>query len=62
MAYKRKTYDEYQLLGDWGYGYDYILSESTLKEVRQQLKTYVENDPRAKYKIVKRRIKIEENK
>lgn len=58
MAYERKTYDEYQLLGDWGYGWDFVLAERTYREAREQLKTYVENDPSARYKMVKRRIKI----
>ena len=64
MAYKRKTYDEFQLLGNWGYGdrWEYILAEDTLAEVKKRRKEYLENDPFATYKIVKRRIKIEEKK
>lgn len=64
MAYKRKTYDEFQLLGNWGYGdgWEYILAEDTLAEVKKRRKEYLENDPSATYKIVKRRIKIEEKK
>ncbi len=57
MAYKRKTYDEYQLMGNWGYGWDYVLSENSFKGARQQLRCYIENDPSAEYKIVKKRIK-----
>ncbi len=57
MAYKRKTYDEYQLFGNCGYGWYYILAEATYKEAKEQLRTYVNNAPSEAYKIVKRRIK-----
>lgn len=60
MAYKRKTCDEYQLWGNWGYGWDYILAESSLKEAREQMRCYRKNDARADYRIIKKRIKLTE--
>lgn len=61
MAYIRKTRDEYQLLCDYGYGdgYEYVLSEDTMKEAKQRKKEYIENMPQYLYKIVKKRIPIE---
>lgn len=58
MAYIRKTIDTWQLLIDYGYGYDVELTEYSKKEAMQQLKCYREN---IKYpvKIVKKRIKKE---
>ena len=56
--YQRKTKDEYVLLGNYGYGYDEILTEESREEIRKQYKTYVENDPKTSYKIVKHRIKL----
>lgn len=38
MAYQRKTKDEFQLLCNCGYGWDYLLTEDTLKEANQQKK------------------------
>lgn len=62
MTYKRKTYDEYQVHGDYGYGHGFeeICSENTFKDARQRLKEYRENERGISFKIVKRRIKIEQ--
>ena len=59
MAYIRKTKDEFQLLCNCGYGWDYLLTEYTLKEAQTQLKDYVENMPDYEYKIVKKRVPIQ---
>ncbi len=58
MAYQRKTVDEWQLLGDYGYGFERLLSEDTRKEVFIQLKTYRENERKGTFKIVRKRVKI----
>lgn len=62
MAYVRKTRDEYQLLCNYGYGdgWEYVLSEDTMKEIKQRKKEYIENMPQYPYKIVKKRIPINE--
>lgn len=57
--YVRKTEDVYILMGNWGYGWDEVLTESTMKEARQRLREYLENDKTASYKIVKKRIRKE---
>lgn len=59
MAYIRKTKDEFQLLCNYGEGWEYLLTEYTLKEAQTQLKDYVENMPDYQYKIVKKRVPIQ---
>ena len=61
MAYQRKTYDEYVLLGNWGYGWEEVLTENTYKEIRQRLNEYIENDRSADYRIKKRRVPVDKN-
>lgn len=56
--YKRKTRDEYNLMGLYSYGYEILTTESTLKEIKQRLKEYNLNEPTTTYKITKNRIKI----
>ena len=59
--YKRKTQDEYTLLGNYGYGYDELTTETSRVEIRQRLKEYRENDTQAlDFKIIKKRVKIEQ--
>lgn len=59
--YTRKTVDEFHVTANYGYGHGWetVTVESTFKEAKAQKKCYLENDPR-EYKIVKRRVKIEE--
>lgn len=60
MAYTRKTTDEYDVLADYGFGYGYevVTTETTLKEAKQRAREYRENDTSAHdIKIKKRRVK-----
>lgn len=41
--YKRKTYDEYEIETNYGYGWEVELTESTMKEAEQRKREYVEN-------------------
>lgn len=41
--YKRKTYDEYEIETNYGYGWDVELTESTMKEAKQRKREYMEN-------------------
>lgn len=61
MAYIRKTYDEYQLQADYGYGdgWECICAEESRKEIHQRLKEYRENEG-GNYRIVCKRIPIGE--
>lgn len=56
MIYQRKTYDEYQLYTNYGYGWDIECTESTRREILQRAREYRENTT-ALLKIVKKRIK-----
>lgn len=56
MAYIRKTKDEFQLQGNYGYGWEYILAEDTPQEARQRKREYIENAPQYLYRIIKKRV------
>lgn len=61
MPYTRKTYDEFELKADYGYGngFECICTEETRREAMSQRKTYRENWDFAPMRIVKKRVKIE---
>lgn len=61
MAYVRKTYDEYEIQGNCGYGWDCETTEETWKEARAQAKCYREN-VNYPIRIVKKRVKIKLDK
>jgi len=60
--YKRKTEDEWELHGDYGYGDDYILTCEDYKDAKEQLKCYraaaKEGHDVCGLNIVKKRIKL----
>lgn len=61
MAYKRKTRDRWDIMTNWGYGWDWECSEYTRTEARQRLKEYRENScGRFEVRLEKHREKIEE--
>lgn len=55
----RKTVDYYELLGDYGKGWEVISGDHNLKNVKDDLKSYRDNEG-GKYKIVKKRKKLQE--
>lgn len=57
MAYIRKTEDEFQIHGQYAYGWEEVTCESSWKEARQRLKEYRENEP-GRFKIVVKRVPI----
>lgn len=57
--YIRKTIDEYEIQGNYGYGWEGLVTVDTLKEAKQDLKDYNDNEPSVPHKIVKRRVPIE---
>lgn len=61
MAYKRKTEDEFQIHGDYGYGFEEVTCETTRKDAIQTLKDYRENQPQAVFKMVKKRVRLTSN-
>ena len=61
MAYKRKTIDEYEVQGNYGYGFETLITEDNFKAARENLKRYEANERGVSFKIVKRRVKCEKN-
>lgn len=61
MSYTRKTRDEWQVVGNYGYGHGYecVDALNTYTEARASLKVYKENERDVSFKIVKKRVKIE---
>lgn len=61
MAYKRKTYDEYQIQGYYGstYGWEEVCAEETWNDAKQTLREYRENERGVNFRIIKKCIKIE---
>lgn len=57
--YKRKTKDIYNIVTNYGYGWETECSEYTLKEAKQTAKEYRENT-KADVKIEKKRVKMTE--
>lgn len=60
MAYKRKTYDEYQIHGNYGYGHGFeeVTCETTFREARDMLKCYRDNEPGVPFKIIVKRVHL----
>lgn len=59
MAYIRKTVDRWDIMSNYGYGWECECSESTFKEAKQTLKEYRENGDGC-YRLEKHREKKEE--
>lgn len=55
MAYKRKTHDEYSIVGNCGYGWDIECNCEDLADAKRTLKDYQEN-VNYPVKIQKRRV------
>ena len=58
MEYIRKTYDEYEIQGYFGYEWETETVEMTLKEAKAQAQCYRDN-VNYPIRIVKKRIKTE---
>ncbi|MCQ2544297.1 MAG: hypothetical protein MJ126_09055 [Lachnospiraceae bacterium] len=57
--YKRITEDIYITQGLYFGIWEDLTIDSTLKEARQMLRDYNENDPATPHRIIKKRVKIE---
>ena len=58
-AYIRKTRDEWEILGNYGYGWDVECTEATAREARERLREYRDNGTGV-YRLVKRRVTLRE--
>ena len=56
--YVRKTVDLYDILGDYGGGFEIVNCESSRKAARDSIREYRENEPTVQFKIKKYREKI----
>lgn len=54
MAYERKTIDTWELQLNYGYGWEYTLTEFTREEARARLKEYRENQPSTQQDLLRR--------
>lgn len=57
MAYIRKTRDEWQLQGNYGNGWEPILTAESLDDAREQKRCYDENEPDVVHRIKLVRVK-----
>lgn len=58
MKYQRKTQDQYQLLANYGQGWEHETTEETRAEIKARLREYRANAPQYSYKTVTKRVKI----
>lgn len=57
MTYERKTKDIYNIVTNYGYGWEVECTEDTYKEAKQRLKEYRENT-NAQVKLEKKRERL----
>ena len=61
MSYKRKTQDEFEVQSYYpGSGWECVCTEETRQEARAQVKCYRENEPNRAHRVVKKRVKIDQ--
>ena len=60
MAYKRKTIDRWDIITNYGYGWECENSEYTLSDAKRSVREYREN-VQADVRLEKHRERIEEN-
>jgi hypothetical protein len=56
MAYTRKTEDEYQIHGNYGYGWEEVCAEDNRKDAILRLREYRENQPEYPVRLMKKRV------
>lgn len=57
MSYVRKTEDEYDIMGNYGQGFEVVTCETTWRQAIATKKDYRTNEPGIPFKIVKHRVK-----
>jgi hypothetical protein len=58
--YIRKTEDEFEIQGNYGFGYEMVTTETNRKDAREQIETYRASEPGIPFRWVKKRVKIDE--
>lgn len=58
--YVRKTFDEYNIEGDYGYGqgFEVVNTEKTWPEAKRSVKEYRQNQQGIPFRITKKRVRI----
>jgi hypothetical protein len=56
--YIRKTEDEFDILGNYGQGFELVTCETTWSLAKDTLRTYRANEPGVPFKIKKHRVPI----
>lgn len=60
MAYQRKTRDRWDIMTNWGYGWECENSEYTLKDAVRSMAEYISNyEGKARVRMKKHRERIE---
>ena len=59
-AYTRKTVDEYEIWGDYGYGWGLLTTEETWGAARRMLAVYRRNECQARHQIKRKRVPVKE--
>lgn len=57
--YQRKTTDEYIVQGNYGYGWDDLTTEVSMKDAKATRRTYDDNEKGVAHRIIKRRVRKE---
>lgn len=60
-AYKRKTKDVWTLFGNWGFGWEEVVTEYSPKDIRQRYNEYTQDNLDAQFKVRRSRVRIENN-
>lgn len=58
MAYVRKTEDEFDIEGNYGFGFELVTCETSRGVARDTLKAYRANEPGTPFRIRKHRVPI----
>ena len=59
MAYKRITKDLYEVQGKYAGYWEAVCTEDTLKEAKQRLMEYDENEPRYEHRLKRVRVRVD---
>ncbi len=57
--YVRKTYDEWDIEGNYGLGWEVLCSEDNRADAKRTLRDYDVNEPQYEHRIVKHRYRKE---
>ena len=56
MSYIRKTEDEFDILGNYGFGFEVVTCETTWSQAKSTLRDYRNNEPGTPFKMKKHRV------